>query len=168
MTDQNISILAHTDTGIYFGILSLSSEMRLYDFINLSPQYLHLIGRETSEVPQEAVPLNQIYINKKAIRILTTIVDDEGRGSPINKVVYRFVQKKPLKVKIYMPDYEITGNLHILNEESVSKIIENPLPFLPCTEVEINNIRINKVWHATFAAINKNNIAILEKVESYI
>ena len=166
MTEQNITLLVHTDTGTFFGILPLPSRMRLFDFINLSAQFLHLTGTVMIETNEAINNLSEIHINKEAIKILTTVVDDEGRGASAREKVYQFVQKKPVSVKIYMTDYEISGNLHSLEEVSLSHLVEKNLLFLPCTEVNIRNVRNNKSWYASFAALNKNNICVLEKVGS--
>lgn len=166
MMEQNITLLVHTDTGTFFGILSLPSRMRLFDFINLSAQFLHLTGTAMIETTEAINNLNEIHINKEAIKIITTVVDDEGRGAAIKEKVYQFVQKKPVSVKIYMTDYEISGNLHSLEEVSLAHLLEKNLLFLPCTEVNIRNVRNNKSWYASFAALNKNNISVLEKVGS--
>jgi hypothetical protein len=166
MTEQNITLLVHTDTGIFFGVLALPVTMRLFDFINLPVQFLSLTGKEMFDETDAASNLNELHINKNAIRILTTIVENEGRGSAITRKVYQFVQKKPVSVKLYMTGYEVTGNLHIQGDLSMYNILEKDLHFLPCTEVNIRNTKSNKTWRADFAALNKNNISAIEKVDN--
>jgi hypothetical protein len=168
MTEQNITLLVHTETGIFFGILALPSTMRLFDFINLPARFLNLTGKEMSDETDAASNLNELHINKNAVKILTTVVEDEGRGAATTRKVYQFVQKKPVAVMIYMTNYEVTGNLHSLDDLPLSNVLEKDVPFLPCTEVNIRNIRSNKSWHADFAALNKNNISIIEKVDNTI
>jgi hypothetical protein len=168
MTEQNITLLIHTETGIFLGILSLPSTMRLFDFINLPAQFLNLTGKEMSDETDAATELNKLHINKNAIKVLTTVVEDEGRGSAITRKVYQFVQKKTVRVRLYMTGYEITGNFHSLDDLPLSNTLEKDLPFLPCTEVNIRDIRNNKSWHADFAALHKNNISVIEKVDNIV
>ena len=165
MTEQDITILAYTDTGTFFGILAIPAGMRLFDFINLSAQFIHLTGREIIEDNDDLSNLSEIHVNKKAINILTTVLDDESRGSYIKDKLYQFIQKKPASVKIYMNKYEIRGNLHITDEGTVSQILEKDLMFLPCTEAIIHNLSTGKTKNSSFAALNKDSISVLEQVK---
>jgi hypothetical protein len=165
MTEMNIAIRVYTDAGMFFGIIAVPSRLRLFDFINLPPQYLHFMGKEVTNIDEPVSNLNEIHINKKAVKFLTTVFEDDGRGVGVKETVYQLVQKKTVSVKISMCDYEITGNLHSSEEGSVSDLLEKNLPFLPCTEVKIHSINNNRSWDVSFAAINKNNISAMEKVD---
>jgi hypothetical protein len=164
MTEMNIAIRVYTDAGMFFGIISVPLRLRLFDFINLSPQFLNFMGKEVTDIDEPVSNLTEIYVNKKAIKLLTTVFEDDGRGVGVKDTVYQFVQKKPVSVKISLSDYEITGNLYSSEEGSMSDLLEKNLPFLPCTEVKIRNINNNRSLDVSFAAINKNNISAIEKV----
>jgi len=78
MTKQNIVITAYTDSGVFTRILSLPKETRLSDFINISSQFIHFKGRAANNAADNS---DEIYINKDAIKLLTTATNDGARGS---------------------------------------------------------------------------------------
>jgi hypothetical protein len=165
MIEIDIATRVYTGTGMFFGIISIPSRLRLFDFINLSPQFLHFMGKEVTDIDEPVGNLIETHINKKAIKILTTVFEDDGREAGVKETVYQFVQKKPVSVKISMSDHAITGNLHNSEEGSLFDLLEKNIRFLPCTEVKIRNMNNNRSWDVSFAAINKNNISAIEKID---
>jgi hypothetical protein len=166
MTEQNITIAINTDSGIFNGIITLPGGTRLSDFVNSSAQFLHLRGGQVNNSTDIVSNLDEIHINKKAIKTLTTATKDDARGAAVKEKRYPYVQKKTVSVKIYMTDYEISGNLYSCDEGSISQCLEKTALFLPCTDVNILDIRNNSSLHADFIAINLNNISALQKVEN--
>ena len=165
MAEQNIAVMIHTDSGIFSGTLSIPAGMRLSDFINLPAQFLQL---KNVAVCGPSYNSDEIHVNKKAIKILSTPSNSNCNGITNEKKGYPFVQKKPVGTKIFMTDYEVSGNLHSTNDCTLSKLLEKDIQFLPCTDVTISHVSDNSTWSATFSALNLNNISVLQNINSPI
>jgi len=166
MKEQNIIVTAYTDSGIFTGSLSLPEEGRLSDFINISAQFVHLKGRAVNNAAESADNSDEIYINKNAIKLLTTATNDDARGSGATGKTYPYVNKKQVHVKIYMINYEISGNLYSFDKVDIRQLFQQHHQFLACTDVNILDTRNNSSGHADFIAINWNNISALLKKET--
>ena len=163
MKEQNIVITAYTDSGIFNGILSLPEETRLSDFINISSQFIHFKRGAANNAANNS---DEIYINKDAIKLLTTATNKPTRGAGAKGKVYPYINKKQVHVKIYMTNYEISGNLYSFDEGDIRQLFQQHHQFLACTDVSILDTRKNNSVHADFIAINWNNISALLKEET--
>jgi len=161
MPEQFIPVKAYTDTGIFTGVLSLPTGVRLSDFINLPAQFLHFKNEDDINNERTAA-VDEIHLNKKSINLLTTVNDDD-KGGFTQKKKFPYVNKIPVSVKIYVNEYEINGNLFGLHEDSLTQMLERNQMFLPCTDVDIHNRHSDEKWHANFVAVNQNNISVLQK-----
>jgi hypothetical protein len=166
MIEQNILVTAYTDSGIFTGILSVTGAARLSDFMNISEQFIHLKGGAVNNAAKHAVNSEEMYINKNAIKLLTTATNDDTRGMMAKGKTYPYVKKKPVHVKIYMTNYEISGNLYSFDEGDINQILQQPRQFLACTGVNILDTRNNSSISADFIAVNWNNISALLKTET--
>jgi hypothetical protein len=165
MIEQKILVTVYTDSGIFTGILSVPGAARLSDFINISEQFMHLEGKALTKASEKTDNPDEIYINKNAIKLLTTATDDDTRGTGAKGKTYPYVKKKPVRVKIYMTNYEISGNLYSFDQGDIHQILQQPRQFLACTDVTILDTRVNSSVSADFIAINWNNISALLKAE---
>ena len=165
MIEQNILVTAYTDSGIFTGILSVPGEARLSDYINISEQFIHLKGRVVTKAVENTDNSDEIYINKNAIKLLTTATNDDARGMSAKRKTYPYVKKQPVRVKIYMTNYEISGTLYSFDQGDIHQILQQPRQFLACTDVTILDTRNNISVSADFIAINWNNISALLKLE---
>jgi hypothetical protein len=163
MIEQNVAVMIHTDSGVISGTLSIPAGMRLSDFINLPAQFLHL---KSAVVCGSSNNSDEIHVNKKAIKILSMATDSTCNGITNEKKGYPFVPKKPVGTKIFMMDYEVSGNLHSTSDCTLSKLLERNIQFLPCTDVTISHVSDNNTWSTTFSALNLNNISVLQNINS--
>ena len=166
MAEQLISVIIYTDSGIFKGTLSLSAEARLSDFVNIPAQFLHLQGGPVNNVAGTPDNPNEIYINKKSIKMLTTATVDDARGAGAKGKMYPYVNKKQVRVKIHVSHYEISADLHSHDEGSIHQLLQVQTQFLPCTNVSILDLRNNTSSNADFAALNLHNISAILRVES--
>jgi hypothetical protein len=164
MPEQYIPIALHTNTGIFTGVLSMPVGVRLSEFINLPAQYLHFKEDVAINNDGSAKTVGEIHINKKAVNLLTT-VNDNSKGGFTQEKVFPYVYKIPIRIKIYMTDYEISCNAHGLHEDSLTQMLERNELFLPCTDVDVRNLHNDERWHSNFAAVNHYNVSVLQKID---
>ena len=167
MAEQHISVTVYTDSGVFKGKLALSAEARPSDFINVPAQFLHLKG---GQVNNASAPLpdnlHKMYINKKSIRMLTTAAIDDARGAGAKGKLYPYVNKKQVRVKIHMSHYEISGNFHSFDEGSIHQLLQQQSQFLPCTNVNILDLRNSTSSDTDFAALNMHNISAILRIDA--
>jgi hypothetical protein len=166
MAEQHVSVTVYTDSGIFKGKLALSAEARLSDFINIPAPFLHLKGGQVNNAAGTPDNPNEMYINKKSIRMLTTAANDDARGAGAKGKMYPYVNKKQVRVKIHVSHYEISGNLHSFDEGSIHQLLQLQSQFLPCTDVNIIDLRNNTSSNADFAALNLHNISAILRIEN--
>ena len=75
------------------------------------------------------------------------------------------IEKEPFRVIIHIPDYRITGTIHLPPGGRVSdfmncNVAENP--FIPLTEISVYAMKGNELlFTAEFLSINRNTISFL-------
>lgn len=108
----------------------------------------------TRERPQTA------YINKSTIQLVSTPDSDSGRGigAKVGSKAYPFVQKSPVRVRIRLPGYELSGSMHCASGQRVWHLLEEKLMFLPLTDARIRTREKGLWWTAPFTVINREQI----------
>jgi len=112
---QYIPLVIYLDTNTIVGILSLPDEVRLSEYLNSSEKFLKITEASTNDGIIEQ--MNEIYINKETIKFVKTLSENDGRGW--GSSYYLHVKKIPVRIKILMTDYELSGNLHRRKEEEL-------------------------------------------------
>ena len=166
MAEQHVSVTVYTDSGIFKGTLSLSAEARLSDFVNIPAQFLHLKGGPVTNAAGTPDNVHEMYINKKSIKMLTTAANDDARGAGAKGKMYPYLNKKQVRVKIHLTDYEISCSLHSHDEGSIHQLLQQQTQFLPCTGVNILDLRNDTSLNADFAALNLHNISAILRIEN--
>jgi len=151
---QYIPLVIYLDTNIVIGVLTMPDGVRLSEFLNSSDKFLKFTEASTNDGIIEQ--MNDIYINKETIKFVKTLDENDGRGCGSSN--YWKVKKIPVRTKMLLTDYELSGNLHRENEEEILQLIEKTFSFLPCTEVKLRHIRSNMVSDAGFVAINRDKV----------
>lgn len=107
-------------------------------------------------------------LNKANILFVREFEGDQTRGlggEPGYKH-YPYVPKSPIAVKLYLPFYVLTGDMHCAKGERVSDVLNSKLRFLPLTNVEISPSLGSSEPGVSFVAVNKGQIILLEELET--
>jgi len=107
-----------------------------------------------------------IFINKKSIVFISEIFENESKGLGLKdgQVNYPFVKKPIIRVKIEVPFYTITGDLHCASSQRFIDLLDEGKRFLAVTKAEIFSTSSNKKQEISFLALNKEQIVFLEEV----
>jgi hypothetical protein len=168
VTERFIDVVVHVDASILTGSLSLGTTGRLSDFLNTSVKFLKLTEASVIKPNGLIENLDEIHINKEAIKMLITVSKDAGRGvgADYRNKIFPFVRKVPVQAKMEMIGYELNCVLHCKNTDALPQLLERDVTFLPCTEVKIRNLQDNTSWKASFAAVNRSKLSSLQRVAS--
>jgi hypothetical protein len=89
----------------------------------------------------------------------------DSSGGPSGKVrhrLYPFVSKSPLSVRLYMPFYTLTGQMHCFEGQPLSDLLNTGERFLALTNVQIVPSG-GSSESVSFVAVNKEQIISLEE-----
>lgn len=175
MYAQNVAVSVHMPAQVLTGVVSLSPERRLSDFLNgdfigqsnSSGTFLKLTDVTIFHTDGTKERAETIYINKDTIQMLRTLENDSARGIGAydGSKQYPFVHKSPVRTAMCMPDYEINGYLHCTNAQGVPQLLTQELAFLPCTDAKIHGIDGDNRWNAGFVAINRRQVCSFKQDE---
>ncbi len=87
-----------------------------------------------------------------------------GLGGQLGPKRYPYVDKLPVAVKLYLPFYTLTGNMHSVQGERPSDTLNRALNFLPLTSVEICPSEGGSKSGVGFVAVNREQIIFLEEL----
>ena len=171
---QNVAVTVHTQEQVLTGVVSLSPDKRLSDFLNSdftkqsdsSGMFLKLTDVTIDRADGIKGRAGTIYINKEAIQMLRTLENDSARGigAKDGPKQYPFVHKLPVRATMYLLDYELNGYLHCTNEQEIPRLLAQELAFLPCTDTKIRSVSEDYSWDAGFVAVNRRQICSLQCV----
>lgn len=104
-----------------------------------------------------------VHINKETIQMAATSSADTGRGigGKTGSKPYPFTEKVPVRVKIAMSGYEVTGNMYHLSLQKIDHVLLEKTKFVPLTNAEVIALASSKKWNVPFIAINKDHISSL-------
>ncbi|GAH60849.1 unnamed protein product, partial [marine sediment metagenome] len=97
----------------------------------------------SAAVTGEVVTVPSAYINKANI----LFVKDYSAGSQIGPYtgpkylepkLYPFIRKSPIAVRVFLPFYTLTGQMHCAKGKGVADVLDSGLRFFPMTNVEIS------------------------------
>ena len=100
-------------------------------------------------------------LNKASILFVREFEAGEIRPRPKG---YPYVIKSAVGVRLYLPFYTLTGQMHCARGERTSDVLNQPLMFLPLTNVEIIP-SVGRSESVGFIAVNKGQLILLEEVE---
>jgi len=111
-------------------------------------------------VTGEVVPVPSAYINKA--NTLFVIEDESSQvRSEVGPKLYPFTGKLPIAVRVSLPFYTLTGQMHCAKGKGVADVLDSGLRFFPMTNVEISP---GGEPLASFVAVNKGQILSVEPV----
>lgn len=100
-------------------------------------------------------------LNKASILFVREFEVGEPRPRPKG---YPYVTKSAISVRLYLPFYTLTGQMHVTRGERASDVLNQPLQFLPLTNVVVSP-SVGRGESLGFIAVNKNQLILLEEIE---
>jgi len=100
-------------------------------------------------------------LNKASILFVRELEDGQARPG---RKGYPYVTKSAVAIKLYLPFYTLTGQMHCASGERTSDVLNHPLMFLPLTNVEISP-SVGRSESVGFMAVNKGQVILLEELE---
>ena len=162
---------AHTLSGLVYR----AYEERLLDLLNgVSVRRRESRGRflELREVTIHYVDgkeekLPSAYINKATIQLAATQDGDLVRsiGAKPGRKPYPFMPKSSIPVKLWTPDYALTGNIYRASHQETWRVLEESMMFLPLTDAEIRALADGASLKVPFVAVNREQILWLQEEE---
>lgn len=110
------------------------------------------------------VKMQSTYSNKVNILFVREIKNGQTEDlvGQVRHKPYPFVDKSSTVVKLYLPSFTLTGQMHCAQGERVWDVLNSGLMFLPLTNVEICSSGSES--GISFIAVNKGQILSLEEV----
>jgi len=100
-------------------------------------------------------------LNKASILFVREFEVGQPRPRPKG---YPYVTKSAVGVRLFLPFYTVTGQMHVAQGERASDVLNQPLMFLPLTNVEISP-SVGSSQSVGFIAVNKEQLILLEELE---
>jgi len=165
-----VKVQIYTPTHIWAGSAYCPHE-RLLDFLNgvLMPaneEFITLSNVKVRSPDGSEATLPSAYINKANILFVREIEANEtrGLGGQAGHKLYPFVPKGSTSVKISMPFYNLSGQVHYAKGEHVYNVLNSGIRFLAMTDVEICPSAGSSESAVSFIAINKRHVLSLEEM----
>jgi hypothetical protein len=169
MNAQSLALVVYMPGRTLVGTVSIPEGLRLSDFLNDRPKtqtaFLTLTDVTIKLADGTKETLKTVYINKKSIQIITTLDSDSARGigAKDGPKQYPFIQKRPVRAKIYLPGYELSGYLYCTETRGATDLFTEEQTFIPCTDTLIYDVNRDSRWKTDFATINKNHVSCFEE-----
>ena len=173
---ERLRVRVHTPTHIFTGYVRRLPQQRLLNILNgiltgtmrVDEAFLPFkeVSVGTHRLDGKEVALKCAYINKADILFAREI--DEGQptehGEKVEPKLYPFVSKSPMRVKLFMSGYTLTGQMHCAEGHRLGDVLKSATRFLPLTGVEIRSSAGSSESGLSFVAVNKEQIICLEEV----
>jgi hypothetical protein len=174
-TAERLKVRLHTSAHIVDGYIHVLPKQRLLDILNgvlrgtlrTDEQFLQVSEAELCSLDGTKVTLQSAYINRANILFAREIEDvqTQGLGGEVRHKLYPFVSKSSISVRLCMPLYTLTGQMHCAEGQHLSDLLNRGERFLALTNVQIAPARGAESM-VSFVAINKAQIISLEEVET--
>ena len=100
-------------------------------------------------------------LNKASILFVREFEVGQPRPRPKG---YPYVTKSAIAVRLFLPFYTLSGRMHVSPGERASDVLNQPLMFLPLTNVVISP-SVGSSQSVGFIAVNKEQLILLEELE---
>jgi hypothetical protein len=174
-TGGRLKVRLYTSAHILDGYIDVLPKQRLLDILNgvlrgalrTKGGFLQVSEAELCSSDGTKVTLQSAYINRANILFAREIEDGQtqGLGGEVGHKLYPFVSKSPAAVRLYMPLYTLTGQMHCAKGQRPSDVLNTGERFLALTNVQIAPATGTESV-VSFVAINKAQIFCLEEVET--
>jgi hypothetical protein len=171
-TAGKLKVRLYTSAHIVDGYIHVLPKQRLLDILNgmlrgalrTDEEFLQVNEAELYSADGTKVTLQSGYINKANVLFAREIEDGQtgGPGGEVGHKLYPFVSKSAAAVRLYMPLYTLTGQMHCAKRQRLSDVLNRGERFLALTNVEIVSSG-GSSESVSFLAINKEQIISLEE-----
>lgn len=169
-----VKVQIYTPTHICTGYANYR-QGRLLDFLNGVSVGGSRINKEflpVSEVEMKSLldgsdmTVQSAYLNKANILFVRAIEGGQtmGLGDQVGHKLYPFVGKSSTAVRLYLPSFTLTGQMHCAKGKRVWDVLNSELRFLPLTNVEIYPSAGSSESGVSFIAVNKSQVLSLEEL----
>jgi len=174
MEKKRLKVQIYTPTYTCTGYVYCPHRGRLLDVLNgisvgalrVDDKFLPVSEVEMHSPDAKEATVQSIHINKASILFVREIEDGQSRGlgGRVGHKPYPYVEKLAVGVKLYMPSYTLTGQMHCAKGQGVSDVLNSEMRFLPMTNVEICPSAGGSKSGVSFIAVNKGQIISLEEL----
>ena len=168
-----LKVRLYTSAHILDGYIDVLPKQRLLDILNgvlrgalrTKGGFLQISEAELCSSDGTKVTLQSAYINRANILFAREIEDGQtqGLGDEVGHKRYPFVSKSPAAVRLYMPLYTLTGQIHCAKGQRPSDVLNRGERFLALTNVQIASSGGSSESVVRFVAVNKEQIISLEE-----
>ncbi len=138
---------------------------RLLDVLNdANEEFLSLCEAEVRSLDGKETAVPSVYVNKASTLFVKEIGEGESRGlgSRAGHKPYPFVGKVGKEVRINMPFYTLSGQVHCAGSQRLKDVLNSTTRFLALTNVNIGRLSGTGEAGVSFLAVNKGQILSLE------
>jgi len=170
--EKGAKVQIYTPTHICTGYVNCPRQRRLLDVLNGIPfnsdEFLAVSFAQIRSPDGKRAAAKSAHINKANILFLKEIGDGHrGLGGQVGPQPYPYVAKPITKaVKLYMPLYTLSGQMHCRERRRVVDMLNSELRFLALTNVEICPLVGSRESGISFVAVNKGQILSLAELET--
>jgi hypothetical protein len=171
-TAGRLKVRLYTSAHIVDGYIHVLSKQRLLDILNgvlrgalrSDEEFLQVSEAELCSSDGTKVTLQFAYINRANILFAREIEDGQtqGSGGEVRHKLYPFVSKSPAAVRLYMPLYTLSGQMHCAKGQRLSDVLNTRERFLALTNVQVASSG-GSSESVGFVAVNKQQIISLEE-----
>ena len=170
--EQGAKVQIYMPTHICTGYVSCPGQRRLLDVLNGVPfnsdEFLAVSEAEIRSPDGERAAAESAHINKANILFVKEIGDEHrGLSGQVGPHPYPHVAEPITKaVKLYMPLYTLTGQMHCRKRRRVVDALNSELRFLALINVEICPLAGKRESGVSFLAVNTGQILSLAELET--
>jgi hypothetical protein len=171
-TAGRLKVRLYTSAHIVDGYIGVLPKQRLLDILNgvlrgalrTGEEFLQVNEAKLCSADGTKVTLQSAYINRASILFAREIEDGQtrGLGSEVGHKPYPFVSKSAAAVRLYMPLYTLTGQMHCAKGQRLPDVLNTRERFLALTNVQIVPSG-GSSESVSFVAVNKEQIISLEE-----
>ena len=171
---KQAKVQIYTPTYICTGYIYCPQQHRLLDVLNgtltgalrTNEEFLSVSEAEMRSLDGRVTMPQSAYISKASILFVRAIEAGytRGLGGKAGHKPYPFISKSSVPVKLYVPSYTLTGQMHCAKGEGVWNVLNSEARFLPLTNVEICPSAGDSELGVSFIAVNKGQIISLEEL----
>jgi len=168
-----VKVQIYTPTHLCTGYIYCSRRRRLLDVLNGIPksvpgdsdEFLHVSEAEISSPYGKEAMVQAANINKANIIFIKEIGEEHrGLGSQVGHKPYPYVEPFTKTVKLYMPLYTMTGQLHCTEKRRVMDVLNSEQRFIALTNAEICPLAGSIESGVSFIAVDKRQILSLAEL----
>ena len=165
----------YTPTHTCTGYVYCPCQQRLLDALNGIPirasfnyKFLPVSEAEIRYPDGKEETVQSVHINKANILFVREVEDGQtqGLGGQVGHKVYPYVPKPSVAVKLCMPLYTMTGQMHCTERRRVADVLNSEQRFIALTNVEICPLAGKSESGVSFVAVNKEQILSLAEEPS--